>query len=111
MDSSDQPAILEGFKKGDSDAVGTIVKHYYKPLLNFLIRMGCPPAEAEDIIQDSQLKAARGLKRSYLHRDRFRASTSGATSRIVPTVTAKTAIMTMATLCQRFIGITSSVLR
>lgn len=73
MISPDRPDMIEGFKNGDHNAIAYIVDHYYPLLLNFLIRMGCPKQDVDDIIQESIIKAAQGLQKGYQHRERFRA--------------------------------------
>ena len=62
MDKIDDK-LLQGFRDGNSDAAAVIVNTYYKPLLNYLIRLGCPRKEAEDLVQDSFIKAGKGMQR------------------------------------------------
>lgn len=62
---------LQAFQRGDHRAVEILVNEYYPILMNFLLRMGCQPGDAEDIIQETFVKAARGLVR-YQHKERFR---------------------------------------
>ena len=71
MQSDEELQYLRDFQKGEHRAVEILVDEYYPALLNFLLRMGCPPGDVDDIIQETFIKAARGLYR-YQHRDRFR---------------------------------------
>lgn len=71
MQPDEERQYLQAFQKGDYQAVEVLVNEYYPALLNFLLRMGCQPGDAEDIIQETFIKAARGLSR-YQHKDRFR---------------------------------------
>ena len=67
LDQSHLLNELEKFKNGDFDAVALVIEHYYQPLLNFLVCLGCSRADAEDIIQESLIKAALGLKKQYIN--------------------------------------------
>lgn len=71
MDQIDENT-LDGFRNGKPESVAVIIHRYYVPLLNFLIRLGCPRSDAEDLVQESIIKAGKGLKRSYRHRNSFR---------------------------------------
>lgn len=71
MQSDEEWQYLRDFQKGEHRAVEILVDEYYPALLNFLLRMGCPPGDVDDIIQETFIKAARGLYR-YQHRHRFR---------------------------------------
>lgn len=62
---------LQAMQKGDQQAVEILVNEYYPALLNFLLCMGCQPGDAEDIIQETFIKAVRGLH-NYRHLNRFR---------------------------------------
>jgi RNA polymerase sigma-70 factor (ECF subfamily) len=53
--------ILARIAGGDTAAFGEIVTRYQKPLFGFLGRMGLPQAQAEDIAQDTFLRAWRNL--------------------------------------------------
>lgn len=71
MQPDEELIFLQALQKGERQAVEMLVNEYYPPLLNFLLRMGCPPGDAEDIIQETFIKASRGLK-NYQSRNRFR---------------------------------------
>lgn len=71
MQPDEEQQYLQEFQKGDHAAVEILVDEYYPALLNFLLRMGCQPGDAEDIVQETFIKAARGLSR-YQHKERFR---------------------------------------
>ncbi|MDD3364649.1 MAG: sigma-70 family RNA polymerase sigma factor [Syntrophomonas sp.] len=71
MQPDEERQYLQAFQKGDHRAVEILVDEYYPALLNFLLRMGCQPGDAEDIIQETFIKVARGLSR-YQHKERFR---------------------------------------
>lgn len=72
MDEKIDIALLRGFAAGEPLAAQAVVDLYYRPLLNFLLRLGCPRSDAEDILQESFLKAARGLQRNYRDTGAFR---------------------------------------
>ncbi|HWP96587.1 MAG TPA: RNA polymerase sigma factor [Syntrophomonadaceae bacterium] len=59
-------------QNGDNQAVEIFVNEYYPGLLNFLLRLGCNPGDAEDVIQEAFIKAIRGLHR-YQHQEHLRA--------------------------------------
>jgi len=65
-------ALLRGFAAGEPLAAKAVVDLFHRPLLNFLLRIGCPPVDADDIIQVSFLKAAHGLRKNYRHTGTFR---------------------------------------
>lgn len=71
MQPDEELHYLQALQKGDQQAIEILVSKYYPALLNFLLRMGCQPGDAEDIIQETFIKAARGL-RNYRHLNRFR---------------------------------------
>ena len=71
MQPDEELQYLQAFQKGDHRSVAILVDEYYPALLNFLLRMGCQPSDAEDIVQETFIKAARGLSR-YQHKERFR---------------------------------------
>jgi len=71
MQPDEELQYLQAFQKGDHRSIATLVDEYYPALLNFLLRMGCQPSDAEDIVQETFIKAARGLSR-YQHKHRFR---------------------------------------
>ncbi len=52
---------IQIFLDGDHRAIDSLVQKYYPELLNFLLRMGCQPSDADDIIQETFIKAARGI--------------------------------------------------
>ncbi|MDB5881617.1 MAG: hypothetical protein JWP43_1495 [Ramlibacter sp.] len=59
--SPDIPSILARIAGGEAAAFGEIVTRYQRPLFGFLGRMGLPQAHAEDIAQDTFLRAWRNL--------------------------------------------------
>jgi RNA polymerase sigma-70 factor, ECF subfamily len=59
--SVDIPSVLARIAAGDAGAFGEIVTRYQKPLFGFLGRMGLPQAHAEDLAQDTFLRAWRNL--------------------------------------------------
>lgn len=65
--------LLRGFKNGNPQAAVAVIEACYPPLLNFLLRLGCSRADAEDLAQESLLKALRGLQHGYEDRRFFRA--------------------------------------
>lgn len=71
MQPEDEMQYLQALRRGDQQAVEILVNEYYPALLNFLLHMGCQRCDAEDIIQETFIKAVKGIKH-YQHRDRFR---------------------------------------
>ncbi|MGE5483992.1 MAG: RNA polymerase sigma factor [Ignavibacteriales bacterium] len=71
MGPGDDADLLHRIRNGDPEAVAAVVDRYYPSLLNFAHRLGCSREDAEDVAQETLLKAARGLER-YEHRERFR---------------------------------------
>jgi len=61
LPSLDIPRILERIAAGDTPAFGEIVVRYQKPLFGFLGRLGLSQAQAEDIAQETFLRAWRSL--------------------------------------------------
>lgn len=58
--------------RGNEEAIITLVQHYHRPLLNFLLRMGCDPYGADDVVQETFIKALRALP-AYRHQGNFEA--------------------------------------
>jgi RNA polymerase sigma-70 factor (ECF subfamily) len=59
--SLDIPRVLARIAGGEAGAFGEIVTRYQRPLFGFLGRMGLAQAHAEDIAQDTFLRAWRHL--------------------------------------------------
>lgn len=72
MEPDEELRYLKNLQSGDLQAVETLVNEHYPALYNFLLRLGCPASEAEDILQETFIKVIRGLKR-YQHNGQFRA--------------------------------------
>ena len=53
---TDQELVHEALK--DAKQYGPLVERYYKPLLRYALRLGCPsPDDAKDVLQETFLKA------------------------------------------------------
>jgi RNA polymerase sigma-70 factor, ECF subfamily len=53
----DIPALLQRIHNGDRQAFAQVVAHYQRPLFGFLGRMVCNAAQAEEIAQETFLRA------------------------------------------------------
>jgi len=51
----------KAFAASDYQLIDQLVSRYYPELLNFLMRMGCPVSDADDMIQDTFIKAIRSM--------------------------------------------------
>ena len=57
----DLPPLLRRIAAGDASAFGEIVRQYQRPVFGFLGRMGLTQAQAEDVAQETFLRAWRNL--------------------------------------------------
>lgn len=62
MDPEDKQR-LKRYRAGDTTALEELIEAYRRPLFAFILRMGCPPNQAEDLFQDVWLRALRTLPR------------------------------------------------
>lgn len=60
---SDQELIKKYLKKGDERSLEFLVKKYLKPIFNFSCRFSLSAQEAEDITQETFVKAWKNLKK------------------------------------------------
>jgi len=60
----------QALKSEEHLAVEIMVDKYYPALLNFLLRLGCSRSDAEDIIQETFIKAIQNINH-YRHQERF----------------------------------------
>ena len=63
-------AYIRRFQQGDGQAFTAIVESYRQPLFNFLWRLAGDEHEAEDLLQETFLRAMHGLNR-YQHQQRL----------------------------------------
>lgn len=54
----------QAFSRNHDQLIDELVSKYYPELLNFLMRMGCPAADADDIIQETFIKATGSMPHS-----------------------------------------------
>ncbi len=59
----DEPRLLEAARNGDEHAMGLLIERYQPRVLRFGLRMCRNVEDAQDVVQDTLLAAARGLKR------------------------------------------------
>ena len=59
---SDAELVRAYLKENDEDALTQLIQKYLKAVYNFLLRSGCRPSEAEDLVQDAFVKAWLKLK-------------------------------------------------
>lgn len=57
----DARPLLARIAAGETRAFGPIVRHYQRPLFGFLGRMGLPQSQAEEVAQETFLRAWRNL--------------------------------------------------
>jgi len=65
------PALLQRIAAGDTQAFAKLVEMHQGPLFGFLGRMGCPQAQAEDLAQETFLRAWTQLHRYQPDRAQF----------------------------------------
>ena len=65
-------ALITRIRAGDREAAGTLIGRYYDDCWRFAYRMVGERADAEDVVQETFLRALRGLER-YREQERFRA--------------------------------------
>jgi RNA polymerase sigma-70 factor (ECF subfamily) len=65
------PALLQRIAAGDTQAFAELVEMHQGPLFGFLGRMGCPQAQAEDLAQETFLRAWTQLPRYQPDRAEF----------------------------------------
>lgn len=53
--------LIEGYRQGDTAALGELVELYRRPLYGFILRMTEGDGEADDIFQDVWLRAIRKI--------------------------------------------------
>ncbi|MFN8547868.1 MAG: RNA polymerase sigma factor [Candidatus Eisenbacteria bacterium] len=68
---TDEEAIRQ-VQRGNDDAFSTLVDRYHGSCRRFALRMLDDPTDADEVVQDTFLRAFRALGR-YDHRDRFAA--------------------------------------
>lgn len=64
MRSDIENQYRQAFSRSHDQLIEELVSTYYPELLNFLMRMGCPASDADDIIQDTFIKGIRSMHRS-----------------------------------------------
>lgn len=62
--SADDATLVERARAGDADAFARLFEHYHAPILNYLHRMVSDRALAEDLTQDTFIKAYKALPRT-----------------------------------------------
>ena len=55
--------LVEAAQAGDSDAVSSLVRRYQTRIYNFALTLTANPADAEDLAQETFIRAFRGLHR------------------------------------------------
>jgi RNA polymerase sigma-70 factor, ECF subfamily len=71
MQQLDLNQLIDAALRGDNAAFGAIVSRYQGPLFGFLGRMGMPQALAEDVAQESFIRAWRHLPSFDARRAQF----------------------------------------
>ncbi|MCO5226412.1 MAG: RNA polymerase sigma factor [Thermomicrobiales bacterium] len=61
---TDDRHLIERAREGDADAFGVLFEHYHAPILNYLNRMVGDRALAEDLTQDTFIKAYKSLPKT-----------------------------------------------
>ena len=57
LDQPDEAEVLARYRGGDADALGDLVALWERPLMSFIMRMVGEPATAQDIFQETWLRA------------------------------------------------------
>ena len=57
----DELSIVHKAQRGDTDAFSQLVEAYQGPVYRLILRMGLPPADAEEAAQEAFVSAWRGL--------------------------------------------------
>ena len=60
--TTDEARLLDAARAGDTDALETLLERYQPKVLRFGLRMCRDFADAEDVVQETLLAAARGLR-------------------------------------------------
>lgn len=93
-DVTDEALIIR-FLNGDTEAFNTLVSRWQKPIHNFVLRYACDPDQAQDLTQQTFIRAYRGLRKldnparfsSWLYRIALNAARdAGRSSQRHPTV-------------------------
>ncbi len=61
---TDDRHLVERARSGDAEAFGVLFEHYQTPILNYLYRMVSDRALAEDLTQDTFIKAYKSLPKT-----------------------------------------------
>lgn len=61
---TDDRHLVDRARAGDADAFGVLFEHYHAPILNYLTRMVYDRAIAEDLTQDTFIKAYKSIART-----------------------------------------------
>jgi RNA polymerase sigma-70 factor (ECF subfamily) len=62
VDSKDDDALLAAFRSGDESALAQLLERYAPSIHRFGVKMCRDPEDAKDVLQDTLLAAARGLR-------------------------------------------------
>jgi len=71
MDKQQEQDIIARVRRGDRTAFATLIDVYGKPIYNLALRMTGQPADAEDLAQETFLRAFRQLHRFDSNRSFF----------------------------------------
>ncbi len=63
MEERSDKELIELTKAGDNDAFGVLVLRYLKPLFNFVVRLSLSSSVAEDVVQETFVKAWKKIGR------------------------------------------------
>lgn len=68
--SAREARLVEACRKGDAAAFDALLRHWQKPLFNFVYRHLGDPALAEDLVQETFVRVVQSIRR-YAHRGSF----------------------------------------
>ena len=54
-------ALIAAWQQGDEQAAAELVRRHARPLARFLAGAGAPPADLDDLVQDTLVRAFRGV--------------------------------------------------
>ena len=70
MSATQEQALIEKCRNGESASFGPLIMNYKRQLFSYLFRLSGNREEAEDLFQETLIKAWKGIKR-YSEQQKF----------------------------------------